>query len=50
MSEHELERRDASYVLDWLRAINAPANIIGLQERVVEALGGYVGFPERTRP
>jgi hypothetical protein len=40
-------RVDASYVLDWLRQTNAPANIIGLQERIVESLGGYVGFPER---
>jgi hypothetical protein len=40
---------DGSYVLDWLRETNAPTNIIDLQERIVEGLGGYVGFTERTK-
>ena len=45
----EVARRDASYVLDWLRQTNAPKNISGLQECVVEALSGYVGPNERIR-
>ena len=44
----EVARRDASYVLDWLRQTNAPKNISGLQECVVEALSGYVGPNERV--
>src|SRR4029077_17260016 len=40
---------DASYVLDWLRQTDAPQNIIALQERICEALGGFVSFPERAR-
>jgi hypothetical protein len=43
------DRCDASYVLDWLRQTDAPENIVALQERVVAALGGFVGFPERMR-
>lgn len=43
----EAERRDASYVLDWLRQTNAPSNIVALQERVTESLGGFVGFVGR---
>lgn len=43
-----VEQVDASYVLDWLRQADAPVNIIRLQERVVEKLGGYVG-PEQRR-
>ena len=43
-----VEQADASYVLDWLRQTEAPSNIIALQERVVAALGGYVGPDERV--
>lgn len=38
---------DGSFVLDWLRQAGAPENLVGLQERVVEGLGGYVGPAER---
>jgi len=44
-----LARGDASYVLDWLRQTDAPENILRLQERTVEMLGGYLGHGERTK-
>jgi len=47
-SKRQIARIDASYVLDWLRQTDAPESIIVLQERVAEALGGFVGFQERA--
>lgn len=47
MSDQEIARFHASYVLDWLRRADAPENIIGLQECVVIALGGYASPDER---
>jgi hypothetical protein len=41
---------DASYVLDWLKQTHANETIIKLQERVVEAVGGYVGPLQRVDP
>lgn len=48
MSDREMARLSASYVLDWLRQTNAPGNVIALQTSVVEALGGYASFEERV--
>lgn len=39
---------DASFVLDWLRQVDAPDAIISLQERLIAELGGYVGRTRRT--
>ena len=33
-------RDDVDYVLRWLRQTNAPENIVGLQLRALETLGG----------
>lgn len=47
----ELQKRiDASYVLDWLKQTDAPENIVALQEKVVEAAGGYISGADRVRP
>jgi predicted phage gp36 major capsid-like protein len=40
---------DASYVLDWLKQTGAPENIVALQEKVVEAAGGYISGADRVR-
>jgi hypothetical protein len=47
-SFRQVAQIDASYVLDWLRQTDAPPDILALQERVCEALGGFVSFPERA--
>lgn len=48
IARRDAARRDASYVLDWLRSTRAPKNIIELQERAVAALGGYADAKERA--